>query len=132
MFCIFLNFLTMKKKEAPMTDEISSSSGAPAPITPREKKMYEQEYKHGAQLFQKALQQYVKSDNPYQQEEFQQVMDKAMRVLNETAGELSRKALLEQNAKIQKDYAAFNNKPDDPGSFDKLNHDLDQAKKSIG
>ena len=109
-----------------------SSGGNPTPITPREKKMYEQEYKHGAQLFQKALQQFVKSDNPYQQEEFHQVMDKALRVLNETAAELNRKALLDQNDKIQKDYAAFNDKPTDNQSFNKLNHDLDQAKKSIG
>jgi len=114
-----------------MTDEVSSS-GNPTPITPREQKMYEQEYKHGAQLFQKALQQYVKSDNPYQQDEFQHVMDKAMRVLNETAAELNRKALLDQNDKIEKDFAAFNNKPDDPSNFDKLNKDLEQAKKSIG
>jgi len=121
----------MGKKGASMPDEISSS-GNPAPITPREKKMYEQEYKHGAQLFQKALQQYVKSDNPYQQEEFHQVMDKAMRVLNETAGELNRKALLEHNQKIEQDYAAFNEKPTDPSTFNKLNHDLDQAKKTFG
>lgn len=114
-----------------MSDEISSM-GNPAPITPREKKMYEQEYKHGAELFQKALQQYVKSDNPFQQEEFHQVMDKALRVLNETAVELNRKALLDQNAKIQKDYAAFNERPEDSAMFSKLNHDLDQAKKSIG
>lgn len=113
-----------------MTDEVSSSGNAP--ITPRERKMYEQEYKHGAQLFQKALQQYVESDNPYQQEEFHQVMDKAMRVLNETAGELNRKSLLEQNQKIEKDYAAFNDKPTDPSAFQKLNHDLDQAKKTMG
>lgn len=111
-----------------MTDEISPG-GHPGPITPRERKMYEQEYKHGAQLFQKALQQYVNSDNPYQQHEFQQVMNKAMRVLNETANELNRKALLEQNDKIQKDYAAFNNKPEDSSAFKKLNEDLEHAKK---
>jgi hypothetical protein len=52
-------------------------------------------------------------------------------VLNETAGELNRKALLEHNSRIEKDYTAFNNKPDDPRIFDKLNHDLDQAKKSV-
>ena len=113
-----------------MTDEISSS-GHPGPITPRERKMYEQEYKHGAQLFQKALQQYVGSDNPYQQHEFQQVMEKAMRVLNETASELNRKALLEQNDKIQKDYATFNNKPEDSSAFKKLNEDLENAKKFL-
>lgn len=113
-----------------MTDEIQGSGG-PGPITPREKKMYEQEYKHGAQLFQKALQQYAKSDNPYQQAEFQGVMDKAMRILNETAAELNRKALLDQNAKIEKDYASFNNTPADDKIIGKLDHDLDQAKKFI-
>ena len=89
-----------------MSDAISGDH--PSPITPRETKMYEQEYKHGAQLFQKALQQYVKSDNPYQQEEFHQVMDKAMRVLNETAGELNRKALLEQNSRSRSHFQLAN------------------------
>lgn len=115
-----------------MTERISSGGDSSAPITPREQKMYEQEYKHGAQLFQKALQSYVKSDNPYQQEEFSQVMDKAMRVLNETAQALNKKALLDQNKDIEKDFAAFNNKPSEQAAFEKLNHDLDQAKKSIG
>lgn len=114
-----------------MSDEISSSEH-PGPITPRERKMYEQEYKHGAQLFQKALQQYVKSDNPFQQHEFQEVMDKAMRVLNETASELNRKALLTQNEKIEKDYIAFNDKPEDSSAFKKLNDDLEHAKKALG
>lgn len=113
-----------------MSDEISSG-GHPAPLSPREMKMYEQEYRHGAQLFQKALQQYVKSDSPYQQEEFHEVMDKAMRVMNETAKELNRKALKEQNQKIEKDYVTFNDKPSDSNSYDQLNHDLDRAKKMI-
>ncbi len=113
-----------------MTNEFSGS-GAPDPITPREKKMYEQEYKHGAQLFQKALQQYAKSDNRFQQAEFQEVMDKAMRILNETAAELNRKALLDQNAKIEKDYAAFSDAPTDNKIVGQLDHDLDQAKKFI-
>lgn len=113
-----------------MSEDIQGSGG-PAPITPRERKMYEQEYKHGAQLFQKALEQYSKSDNGYQQQEFMGVMDKAMRILNETAAELNRKALLDQNAKIEKDYAAFNNTPTDGKIVSKLDHDLDQARNII-
>jgi hypothetical protein len=101
-------------------------------MTPRETKMYEQEYKHGVQLFQKALGSYVNSENPSQREEFHQVMDKAMQVLNETAKGLNRKHLLDQNAHIASDYAAFNQKPEDHSTFDKLKRDLDQAKKSIG
>ncbi len=111
-----------------MSEEISVGGKLP-PITPRERKMYEQEYRHGAQLFQKALQSYVKSNNPYQQKEFQEVMDKAMRVLNETAKELSHKALADQNLKIQSDYQNFAQHSGDGVAFEKLNRDLDQAKK---
>lgn len=110
---------------------MSDVSGA-GPLGPREKKMYEQEYKHGADLFQRALDQYTKSENPYQQAEFKGVMDKAMTVLNQTASELMRKELKAQNDAIAKDYATFQKFPKDPDTLDKLNSDLDKAKKSIG
>lgn len=100
-------------------------------ITPREKKMYEQEYKHGADLFQRALDQYKKSDNPYQKEQFSEVMDKAMRVLNETARELKRSDLLKQNQAIAKEYESYVNNPSSQLAS-KLTQDLDKAKKSIG
>ena len=48
---------------------MSDISGS-GPISPRERRMYEQEYKHSAELFQKALEQSAKSDNQYQQEQF--------------------------------------------------------------
>lgn len=98
---------------------------------PHDKKMYEQEYRHGADLFQRALDQYGHSDNPYQKAEFKDVMDKAMNVLNETAHGLLRKELEDQNQVIAKDYANFQKFPDDPDTIKKLNDDLDQAKKSI-
>ncbi len=100
------------------------------PTGPREKQ-YEQEYKHSADLFKRALDQYNKSDNPYQKAEFKDVMDKAMNVLNETAQALMRKELEEQNEKIEKDYQTFQKFPGDPDTIDQLNADLDQAKKSI-
>jgi hypothetical protein len=101
------------------------------PITPREKKMYEQEYKHGVQLFQKALHSYESSDNPAQKEMFKDVMLKSMNVLNETARELKRQALLSQNEKIEKDFAAFNDKPDDKKAIASLEKDLEKAKNSF-
>lgn len=110
---------------------MSDVSGS-GPVGPREKKMYEQEYKHGADLFKRALDQYTKSENPYQQAQFKDVMDKAMNVLNETASELMRKELKTQNEAIAKDYATFQKYPDDPDTLAKLNKDLDKAKKSIG
>lgn len=101
------------------------------PLGPREKKMYEQEYKHSADLFKRALDQYNKSENPYQKEDFKDVMDKAMQVLNETAQGLMRKELQDQNQKIAKDYENFQKYPGDPDTLDKLKGDLDKAKKSI-
>jgi hypothetical protein len=111
---------------------MSSIEGAGSPFhSPREIHMYEQEYKQGAELFQDAVQHYAKSDNPYQKKEFQEVMDKALSVLNETARELNRQALLDQNAKIEKDYALFNKSPDDEKTIAQLNKDLEEAKKSV-
>ena len=104
--------------------------GDTGPITPREKKMYEQEYKHGADLFQRALQQYDKAENPYQKEQFGEVMDKAMAVLNETAKELKRKDLMDQNQRIAQDYEDYKSNPTDQVTS-KLSQDLDTAKKSI-
>lgn len=107
------------------------STGGSAPLTPLQRQMYEREYREGAQLFQKAVQHYAKSDNPFQKKEFQKVMEKSLEVLNETARGLNRQALLEQNAKIAKDFASFNSSPDDAKTVEQLNKDLDDAQKSV-
>jgi hypothetical protein len=99
------------------------------PLSPQDKKLYMQEYKHAADLFERALKEAQKSDNPYQKEAFKQVMDKAMHVLEETAGELAKGKLLDHNKKIAEDFAAYRNDPEK--SFDQLVRDLEKAKKSI-
>ncbi len=110
---------------------MSDMSGV-GPLNPQDKRMYEQEYKHGADLFKRALDQYTKSSNSNQKAEFKDVMDKSMQVLNETARDLMRKELQKQNEQIAKDYATFKKYPGDEDTIQKLNKDLDQAKKSIG
>lgn len=109
-----------------MADRINDGS-----LGPREKRMYEQEYRHGTELFQRALDQYSKSDNQFQQAEFKKVMDEAMNVLNQTAGELARKSLQDQNAKIQQDYAAFQQYPKNKDTIEKLEKDLRDARRSV-
>ena len=101
------------------------------PLNPHDKKMYEQEYKQGATLFKQALDQYTKSDNPYQQIEFKKVMDKAMQVLNQTAHGLMRQELKAQNERIAKDYSTFKKYPKDPDTLNKLKQDLEDAKAAI-
>jgi hypothetical protein len=113
-----------------MVREISGDEGSTPRIGPQERKMYEQEYKHSADLFQRALKEHSASDNIFQREEFKQVMDKAMMVLNETARELKRQELLKQNKQIEKDYGAYQNNQNEM-IVQKLDEDLDKAKKSI-
>src|SRR3990167_9741129 len=103
--------------------------GGPTPITPREQRMYEQEYKDGAKLFQKALEQYRKSDSIFQKHEFEEVMDKALNVLNQAANELKAKTLVEQNVKIKQDYQSFMKDPTNLAGASQLQKDLDQAMK---
>lgn len=111
-----------------MADNVSG----PGKIGPHDKKLYEHEYKESATLFKQALDQYKQSTNMYQQEEFKDVMKKAMKTLNETAQALMRQELLNQNAQIAKDFATFQKFPKDPDTQDKLANDLDKAKKSVG
>ena len=100
------------------------------PLFPPEKREYELEYKHGADLFKRALNDYLKSDNYFQKEEYKEVMQKAMQVLNETAAELKRQELFKQNQMIQKDFTSFQ-KLDNEASIEKLAKDLEKAKKSV-
>jgi hypothetical protein len=100
-------------------------------VNPSDRKLYELQYAQGAELFQKALEHYTQSDNPYQKEEFRQVMEKAMNILNETAQELKARSLAEQNKQIAQDYATFSKYPESPQAIESLNGDLERAKKSI-
>jgi hypothetical protein len=99
-------------------------------ITPSDRKMYEQEYKQGAELFQRALNRHAKSDDIYQKQEFKEVMDEAMKVLNQTARGLKAQHLMTQNQQIKQDYSAYK-KTGSSTAKSKLDEDLDNAKKSI-
>ena len=99
------------------------------PVPPQARKLYEQEYRHAADLFERALKEHGKSDNAYQKEEFKEVMGKAMVVLNETAREMKRKELLKQNQKIEEDFSIYQKSPS-PSTRKKLEQDLKRAKEA--
>lgn len=109
---------------------MSDVSGA-GPVDPGKHKTYAQEYKQGADLFQRALDQYEKSDNPNQKAQFKDVMDKALNILNESAHGMMRKEVEKQNEQIRHDYETFQKSPKDPDAIKKLNQDLNDAKKTI-
>lgn len=112
-----------------MVDQASGNSGI-GPLSPQEKKAYEAEYRQGLDLFQRALDDYSQSKNIFQKAEFKEVMEKAMRVLNETAGELQKKELLKHNETLSKDLAAFEGE-DTSTNAAQLMKDINQAKRYV-
>jgi len=94
----------------------------------QDKKLYEAEYKQAADLFQRSLNEYNKSDNMYQKEEFKKVMKEAMQILNDAAAELKRKDLNNQNDKIQHDFDTFRS---DDTQASALQADLTKAKRIV-
>lgn len=99
-----------------------------SPITPRDKILYEQEYRRGVDLFQRALSEYKNADEVHKKEAFHEVMDRAMQVLNETARELKRSDLMEQNQKIAQTYEGIQSGETDTS---KLAQNLKEAKKTV-
>jgi hypothetical protein len=104
-------------------------AGGPAPLNPQDKKMYEQEYKQGVNLFQRAMDEYNKANEIHKKEAFKEVMDRALQVLNETARELKRDDLVDQNSKIAADYQSYRN--GNTSIQRQLNEELQKAKRSI-
>ena len=110
--------------------EIDNLGQGPAPLNPTDRKLYEQEYKQGVDLFQRSLIEYGKADEVHKKEAFKDVMTQAMQILNETARELKRADLNDQNKKISKDLVAYEDNETDV-SKGQLMQDLNQAKKIV-
>lgn len=98
------------------------------PISPRDRVQYEQEYRRGVDLFQRALTEYSKTDEIHKKDAFREVMDRAMQVLNETARELKRSDLMDQNQKIAQSFQLLQENEADGA---KLTKDLKDAKKTV-
>ena len=110
---------------------VQGPTEGPSPMSPHDRVLYEQEYRRGVDLFQRALDQYSKADEIHKKDAFREVMDRALQVLNETARELKRGDLMTQNQKISKDLESYQNNDVDTAK-NQLAQDLNQAKKSIG
>ena len=97
------------------------------PLSSKDIKAYKEEYLHGADLFERALEQCSQAPNIYQQEAFKRVMKQTMQVLNETARGLKRPDLIQQNEKIAQDFEAYDDHMD-PLAQRVLMEDLEKAK----
>lgn len=81
------------------------------PLSPEDVKLYQQEYREGTKLFERALDRYTTSNNPYQKEEYMKVMHRANQVLNDAARALKDKELQENQKEIEKDLTALKDHP---------------------
>lgn len=111
-----------------MIDRMSGESGI-GPLSPQDRSAYEKEYRQGLDLFKRALDDYSHAKNMFQKAEFKEVMEKAMRVLNETATELHRNELLAQNETISKDFSSFDQE-DNSTNIAQLKKDINRARDS--
>jgi hypothetical protein len=103
-----------------------NSVGPNEPLSPEDKALYLQEYHHGADLFQRALEGYATSGDSHQKEAFKNVMNQALHVMNQAAGQLGDKEMKSQTEQISQDFAQYQ----DTGSqtaYQKLNRDLSDA-----
>ena len=100
------------------------------PLSSADKAAYLREYKQGADLFQKALQEHSHADNMFKKAELKNVMDESMDVMRQTVGELKRNDLAKQNEKIAKDYDSYQD-GGDAEAQKQLAKDLEQAKKMV-
>lgn len=101
------------------------------PISPENKAKYHSEFKRGAELFRKALEDYDKSKIPAQKEQFKKVMDEALTVMNQTAKVVCndrKKRDLEE--KVEKDYQNFIKDPS-KSHYDLLHKDIESIDKMV-
>lgn len=107
-----------------------SSVGDSGSLPPRAQDLYENEYKHGAALFEKSLLHYSRSSYEPQKMAFDKVMVMALSILNETASELKRQDLIAQNEKIQNDLSKYKKDPT-KDHLQALKTDIEEAKRSV-
>lgn len=96
--------------------------------SPEDLKLYHQEFLHGCDLFQRALNEYQKSDIPQQKEAFKKVMGSALHVLNETASVVCNgKKQVSKEEEVEKDFKKFVH-DDSEDNLQKLQADINDLK----
>ncbi len=98
------------------------------PLSRHDRILYEKEYQQAADLFGRALTEYERADEIHKKEAFRGVMERAMQILNETARELKRTDLVQQNQQIASSFQVLQESETDTAG---LAQNLKQAKKSV-
>ena len=116
-----------KTKEQPFMSDISSSQ--PTPPSPEDIKQYQTDYQKSFDLFDKSFKQYTQPKlETHKKEMFKNVMDEALKVMNETACvALKNERDREKEAKLNKDYHTFMRDPSVKNQ-DNIHQDLEEMR----
>jgi hypothetical protein len=101
-----------------------------SPVDPQAIAKYQEQYKHGVDLFQRALDEYQQAEEVHKKDAFRKVMDKALQALNDTARGMRRQDLLEKNSQIKEDFLVFQKAPSHEAKS-QLESDLKNAEKAL-
>lgn len=112
-----------------MSDIGGVQGGQPQkPRSPEELECYKGDYNEGFKLFQNAFTEYNKPDlEAHKKAKIQDVMDKALNVMNETACVAISEGKRAQEVQLSSDYKAFINNPS-PENQKKVSDDINALK----
>lgn len=108
-----------------MTDPISGKS------IPRDlQATYRNEFARGVKLFEESLTEYQKTsdDEAAKKAKFKDVMDKALKIMNESARGFLNESGKKEEAKLEKDYQSFLAQGNSE-NYNKLNSDIRHLKE---
>lgn len=107
-----------------MSSEVSGVQGGQPQPSPEELERYKKDYNEGLKLFQNAFQEYTKPDvEAHKKAKLQDVMDKALNVMNETACVAISEGKQKKEAELNAHYQAFVDNPT-PENQQKVAEDL--------
>lgn len=109
---------------------MSSVQGSGGNIPEQNIAQYKAQFAQGLNLFEKSLDEYQKASEVHKKAKFKDVMDKALQVMNETAGATLEKQGKQIEEKLNTDYNSFIAKESQEGYL-AINRDISALKEQI-
>ncbi len=81
--------------------------------SPENPPSYRMEFQEGVKLFKDSLQEYSKSSETHQKVEFKKVMEKALKIMNQSAKAALSESVQTKEKKLEDDYHSFLNNDSD-------------------
>jgi hypothetical protein len=104
--------------------------GGDKPVSHQMRETYMKQCSRGVSLFQETLKEYQKSQIDAQKEEYKDVMEKALKIIKETAAQALSQEMQKEELQLEKDYKNYIANPSQD-NLNTLTRDLKHFKKEI-